>query len=167
MGVARVHMAILSFLAGGLLVSISFFMSEYDKAVEKSKAKARTGEGSSGTSSSAASTSGERAKTDWFFAKDHQYVWGYVQKNRNDWRDSKWYDMDELVGSRLTLIVSIEFWFWFFDGQEASGDYDVWAQKMNEVNEVLHGRETHKIKARISSDLLPHENCCWKVDIWE
>lgn len=58
-------MAILSFLAGGLLVSISFFMSEYDKAVEKSKAKARTGEGSSGsTSSSAASTSGERAKTD-------------------------------------------------------------------------------------------------------
>ena len=30
-GVARIHMAILSFLSGGLLVSLSFFQSEYEK----------------------------------------------------------------------------------------------------------------------------------------
>ena len=36
-GVARVHMAILSCLGGGLLLSISFFMSEYDKAQEHAK----------------------------------------------------------------------------------------------------------------------------------
>ena len=30
-GVARIHMAILSFLSGGLLISLSFFQSEYEK----------------------------------------------------------------------------------------------------------------------------------------
>lgn len=40
-GVARIHMAILSFLAGGLLMAISFFMNEYEKALANSKAKAR------------------------------------------------------------------------------------------------------------------------------
>ena len=34
-------MAILSFLAGGLLMAISFFMNEYEKALANSKAKAR------------------------------------------------------------------------------------------------------------------------------
>jgi hypothetical protein len=61
-GVARVHMAVLSFLGGGLLFSISFFMTEYDKALDSAKAKARTGEGSS--SGSAVTASGEGAKTD-------------------------------------------------------------------------------------------------------
>ena len=31
-GVARIHMVILSFLSGGLLLSLSFFESEYKKA---------------------------------------------------------------------------------------------------------------------------------------
>lgn len=30
-GVARIHMAILTLLSGGLLLSLSFFQSEYDK----------------------------------------------------------------------------------------------------------------------------------------
>ena len=65
-GVARVHMAILSLLAGGLLLSISFFMSEYEKAMENAKARARNGEAKEGASSTP-QTSGaetERAKTD-------------------------------------------------------------------------------------------------------
>lgn len=52
--------------------------------------------------------------------------------------------MDELVGSRWTLIVSIEFWFWFFDGQEASGDYDVWEKNPQDQ----------------SSKLIIHLTCC-------
>jgi len=32
MGIARVHMAILSFLGGGLLLSIGFFLGEYETA---------------------------------------------------------------------------------------------------------------------------------------
>mmetsp|Transcript_20001 Transcript_20001/g.30276 ORF Transcript_20001/g.30276 Transcript_20001/m.30276 type:complete len:93 (+) Transcript_20001:169-447(+) len=44
-GVARMHMAILSFLAGGLLWSISFFMGEYEKAVDSAKRKGRNGNG--------------------------------------------------------------------------------------------------------------------------
>mmetsp|Transcript_6424 Transcript_6424/g.6026 ORF Transcript_6424/g.6026 Transcript_6424/m.6026 type:complete len:96 (-) Transcript_6424:278-565(-) len=31
LGVARIHMAVLSFLGGGLLLSISMFQSEYEK----------------------------------------------------------------------------------------------------------------------------------------
>jgi hypothetical protein len=65
-GVARVHMAILSLLAGGLLLSISFFMTEYEKAMENAKARARNGEAKEGAAS-APQTSGaqtERAKTD-------------------------------------------------------------------------------------------------------
>jgi len=56
-GVARVHMAILASLAGGLLLSISFFMSEYDKAMTASKEKSRSGAGS-------ATPASERAKSD-------------------------------------------------------------------------------------------------------
>ena len=55
-GVARIHMAILSVLAGGLLLSISFFMSEFEK-VQKSRNGASTSTGAS-------SSTGERAKTD-------------------------------------------------------------------------------------------------------
>lgn len=57
-GIARIHMAILSFLAGGLLIAISFFMSEYEKALANSKRK------SASTASSTTAPSGERAKTD-------------------------------------------------------------------------------------------------------
>lgn len=65
-GVARIHMAILSVLAGGLLLSISFFMSEFEK-VQKSR---------NGPSNS--SSAGERAKTDWEadgrMKKDHVFL---------------------------------------------------------------------------------------------
>ena len=65
-GVARIHMAILSCLAGGLLLSISFFMSEYEKVMENKKnraAVAGAGAGAGGATTSTTS-SGERAKTD-------------------------------------------------------------------------------------------------------
>ena len=65
-GVARIHMAILSCLAGGLLLSISFFMSEYDKVLENKNnraAVAGAGAGAGGATTSTTS-SGERAKTD-------------------------------------------------------------------------------------------------------
>ena len=55
-------MAILSCLAGGLLLSISFFMSEYDKVLEnKNNRAAVAGAGGATTSTT---SSGERAKTD-------------------------------------------------------------------------------------------------------
>ncbi len=53
LGVARIHMAILSVLAGGLLLSISFFMGEYEKAVNNGKRK-----------STPAPNTDNRAKTD-------------------------------------------------------------------------------------------------------
>ena len=59
-------MAILSCLAGGLLLSISFFMSEYDKVLENKNnraAVAGAGAGAGGATTSTTS-SGERAKTD-------------------------------------------------------------------------------------------------------
>lgn len=56
-GVARVHMAVLGSLAGGLLLSISFFMSQYEQVVAASKKNVRA------VSTSKASN-GERAKTD-------------------------------------------------------------------------------------------------------
>jgi hypothetical protein len=55
---ARIHMAILASLAGGLLLSISFFMGEYEKAMSASKVKGRTG------AVNATAASAERAKTD-------------------------------------------------------------------------------------------------------
>ena len=58
-GIARIHMAILSFLAGGLLLAIRFFMSEYEKALTNAKQKARS-TGATVTTSS----NGERAKSD-------------------------------------------------------------------------------------------------------
>jgi len=59
-GVARIHMAILSFLAGGLLLAISFFMSEYEKVLEKAKENGR----SSGSTVTSSANNGERAKSD-------------------------------------------------------------------------------------------------------
>mmetsp|Transcript_16896 Transcript_16896/g.31998 ORF Transcript_16896/g.31998 Transcript_16896/m.31998 type:complete len:102 (+) Transcript_16896:44-349(+) len=53
-GVARVHMAILSCLGGGLLLSISFFMNEYDKVLgdgRNNKTSASSGNGSKVTNS--------------------------------------------------------------------------------------------------------------------
>lgn len=41
-GVARIHMAILSFLGGGLLLSISFFETEFNKARSHSGSPATT-----------------------------------------------------------------------------------------------------------------------------
>ena len=58
-GVARVHMAILSFLAGGLLLAISFFMNEYEKVTANAKQKGRM-TGATVTTSN----NGERAKSD-------------------------------------------------------------------------------------------------------
>ena len=55
-GVARVHMAILSCLGGGLLLSISFFMNEYDKVVGNSKNNTRI--------STERSNAGANTKTD-------------------------------------------------------------------------------------------------------
>jgi len=60
-GFARVHMAVLGSLAGGLLLSISFFMSQYEKVLATSKMEGRTTGSSTAASSS---NSGERAKTD-------------------------------------------------------------------------------------------------------
>ena len=58
-GIARIHMAILSLLAGGLLLAISFFMTEYEKALGNAKRKARsTGD------TVTASSNGDRAKSD-------------------------------------------------------------------------------------------------------
>jgi hypothetical protein len=52
-GVARIHMVILSFLSGGLLISLSFFESEFKKA-----------RGGSSTESSSKSNSKTSDKTD-------------------------------------------------------------------------------------------------------
>lgn len=60
-GFARVHMAVLGSLAGGLLMSISFFMSQYEKVLAASKKEGRTGNSAPASSNS---NSGERAKTD-------------------------------------------------------------------------------------------------------
>ena len=57
-GIARVHMAILACLAGCLLFSISFFMSEYEKVMKNNKNR-----GSSGATATT-TASGERNKTD-------------------------------------------------------------------------------------------------------
>ncbi|GKY99062.1 hypothetical protein MPSEU_000861900 [Mayamaea pseudoterrestris] len=58
-GVARVHMVILSMLSAGLLISLSFFESEYNK-LRASRSK-QSGEGSTTVSK----TSGaQQAKTD-------------------------------------------------------------------------------------------------------
>lgn len=57
--VARIHMVILSFLSGGLLVSLSFFESEFNKV------RASRAGGSSGPSSSKTATAKSSAnKTD-------------------------------------------------------------------------------------------------------
>jgi hypothetical protein len=57
-GVARVHMAILSCLGGGLLLSISFFMNEYDKVLGDARTKTTTTNGSDNAKA------GKNAKTD-------------------------------------------------------------------------------------------------------
>ena len=60
--VARIHMVILSFLSGGLLISLSFFESEFKKV-----RAARTGNESSGapsTSKPSTTTGKPAAKTD-------------------------------------------------------------------------------------------------------
>ena len=53
-GVARIHMAILSFLGGGLLVSLSMFETEFNKV--------RSQSGS--TTTTVKSSNGKAAKTD-------------------------------------------------------------------------------------------------------
>ena len=53
-GVARIHMAILSFLSAGLLISLSMFESEYRKMQSYSS----SGEGEPRKSSSEAATKG-------------------------------------------------------------------------------------------------------------
>ena len=57
-------MAILSCLAGGLLLSISFFMSEYDKVLENKNNRAAVAGAGAGGATTSTTSSGERAKTD-------------------------------------------------------------------------------------------------------
>ena len=40
-GIARIHMAILSFLAGGLLISIHFFLAEYNRVLASKEQRAK------------------------------------------------------------------------------------------------------------------------------
>lgn len=50
-GVARIHMVILSFLSAGLLVSLSFFESEYKKARGAAQGSSTETSGSAGKES--------------------------------------------------------------------------------------------------------------------
>ena len=60
-GVARIHMAVLTFLGVGLMVSLQFFESEYKKASKRVQA-AESG-GGSAPPSKASSSAGGGAKT--------------------------------------------------------------------------------------------------------
>lgn len=63
-GVARIHMAVLSFLGVGLLVSLSFFESEYKKAQKRAGGQP-TGPGATATKPAATKSSSKvAAKTD-------------------------------------------------------------------------------------------------------
>lgn len=50
-GVARIHMAVLTVLSGGLLASLSFFESEFKKAQRRANSYNKGGVASSSTSS--------------------------------------------------------------------------------------------------------------------
>jgi hypothetical protein len=67
-GVARIHMAILTVLSGGLLFSLSFFESEYNKAKargnEDGPSTKQATTSTSTTSSSSTATRKQVAKTD-------------------------------------------------------------------------------------------------------
>ena len=66
-GVARIHMAVLSFLGIGLIFSLSFFESEYKKAQKRNAGQQPTGPGGAATTKPAAtrsSSSKVAAKTD-------------------------------------------------------------------------------------------------------
>lgn len=64
-GVARVHMAILSCLGGGLLLSISFFMNEYDKVLGDARNQTRpNGSGTTSSSDGSKASGRDNAKTD-------------------------------------------------------------------------------------------------------
>lgn len=61
-GVARIHMAVLSFLGGGLLFSLSFFEAEYKKAQQRAAGQPT---GPTATKPSATNSGGKvAAKTD-------------------------------------------------------------------------------------------------------
>lgn len=64
-GIARIHMVILSFLSGGLLVSLSFFESEFNKVrgARQGGSSASTA-GGGGTTASSASSKAASNKTD-------------------------------------------------------------------------------------------------------
>ena len=57
-GVARIHMAILSFLGGGLLVSLSMFETEFNKV------RSQSGSSTTTTTTTVKSSNGKAAKTD-------------------------------------------------------------------------------------------------------
>ena len=59
-GVARIHMAILSFLSGGLLISLSFFQSEYEK-MQRNRGGGGAGGSASGGAAKPAAGKKERA----------------------------------------------------------------------------------------------------------
>lgn len=63
-GVARVHMAVLALLSGGLLVSLSFFESEYRKAQTRLNYETTTGAKPQSAGSVPAADANKVAKTD-------------------------------------------------------------------------------------------------------
>lgn len=64
-GVARIHMAILSFLSGGLLVSLSVFQSEYEKMTNSRQGGGAAGSsGSGGGGKAPAKNSGKKERAD-------------------------------------------------------------------------------------------------------
>ena len=60
-GVARIHMAILGFLSGGLLISLSFFQSEYEKM---QRSRGGGGAGGSASGSAVRSAPGKKERAD-------------------------------------------------------------------------------------------------------
>ena len=63
-GVARIHMAILSALGGGLLLSLSFFESEYKKAQSRVYGSSAAGGEGKPVATTTKSSGGKAAKTD-------------------------------------------------------------------------------------------------------
>lgn len=62
-GVARIHMAVLSFLGAGLLFSLSMFESEF-KRLQSRQSSSSSSSSSSTTTTTTTTTSGKNAKTD-------------------------------------------------------------------------------------------------------
>lgn len=62
-GVARIHMAVLSFLSAGLLFSLSFFESEFKK-MQRNQAAGSNSSSTTTTTTTTTTTGTKQAKTD-------------------------------------------------------------------------------------------------------